>query len=356
MDERSAPISRRDLVKGAAASAALCGAPLAAASAYTIPGVPPYAVYDPLFESVRVALWARGSRYAPDYIQGISGAGFRIGGPCPCAPTCVACMTQPDLIRMLGYEVEVLGFDAGPKDLKTQLAELLPRVKAEIRAGRPVIVFHAFTSAEWDVVCGYDGATGVFRGRGAYDTMRGEEYASADQGRMITCTDICPVGGVLAIGKKVGRLDTRKAEADALRSAVRHARDTSQTGYPFEGLAVYDKWLGEWAKTDAKPDWLRDGYTTATYSSTHHAGAQFLRRLKRGYPGAVTPLQEAANHLDAEAGALHKMLAVLFPGPGKPSPEGEPVRRSVRKLLASARGDYEAMADAVERAVAAIAG
>ena len=61
------PITRRDFVEKAAASAALCAVPAAAqASGPTIvQGVPPYAVYDPLFESVRGALWKRGAAPAP---------------------------------------------------------------------------------------------------------------------------------------------------------------------------------------------------------------------------------------------------------------------------------------------------
>ena len=42
---------------------------------------------DPLFEGIRVVLSYRGEAYSPAYLQGISGAAFRIAGICPCAPT-----------------------------------------------------------------------------------------------------------------------------------------------------------------------------------------------------------------------------------------------------------------------------
>ena len=52
-----------------------------------VKGVDQYRVIEPLFEAVRVVLSHRGETYSPAYIQGISGAAFRIAGICPCAPT-----------------------------------------------------------------------------------------------------------------------------------------------------------------------------------------------------------------------------------------------------------------------------
>src|SRR5512147_2733372 len=65
-----------------------------------------YQVVEPLFEGVRVILNYRGESYSPAYVQGISGAAFRIAGPCPCAPTCEAAMWPGDLVKLFGYEVE----------------------------------------------------------------------------------------------------------------------------------------------------------------------------------------------------------------------------------------------------------
>ena len=54
-------------------------------------GVDRYRVTEPMFEGVRIILNYRGEQYSPEYIQGISGAAFRIAGICPCAPTdCVS--------------------------------------------------------------------------------------------------------------------------------------------------------------------------------------------------------------------------------------------------------------------------
>lgn len=355
MEDQANLISRRGLV--AAAGAALFPLPEVSADGQrvVIKGVPPYGVYDPIHESIRAALAGRRARYSTVYIQGISGAGFRIGGPCPCAPTCSSAMPMTDLLKLLGYEAEALGFDRAA-DPKARLVEVLPRIKAEIRAGRPVLVFNAFTTAEWDVVCGYDDTTHEFLGRGAYGNMLGKEYARADQGRMTTCAEICGIVGAMLIGARTGRLDARRAEVGALREAVRHANDRQRTDYPFDGLAVYDHWLESWRKPDAGPEWGRDGYTTATYSSTHKAGAQFLRSMKRRYPKAADDLDRAATHLAAEADSLHAILAMLFPPQPAIRPGAAAVRGPVVDLLLAARADYAAFADALGHAVAALPG
>ena len=73
-----------------------------------IKGVDRFRVVEPMFECVRVALSYLGEKYSPAYIQGISGAAFRISGICPCAPTVNVAMGPKDLIHMLGYTLEFL--------------------------------------------------------------------------------------------------------------------------------------------------------------------------------------------------------------------------------------------------------
>ena len=78
-----------------------------------IKGVDRYRVMDPWFEGTQVVLSFRGEPYSPEYIQGISGAGFRIAGICPCAPTCSFAMDPPKWCsRQLGtmwYHVPMHG-------------------------------------------------------------------------------------------------------------------------------------------------------------------------------------------------------------------------------------------------------
>ena len=174
---------------------------------------------DRLFECVRVVLLHRGELYSPAYIQGISGAAFRIAGICPCAPTCSLAMEPQDLVRPLGHEVTLLHLDGEGIDRETAAHEVLARLKGEIRAGRPVVLWHAFTFREWDVVCGFDDGERKLFGRGSY--AGGKEYAVADEMRTIGCTDTCPALGAMFIGQKTSQLGARQAELAALQEAAR---------------------------------------------------------------------------------------------------------------------------------------
>jgi hypothetical protein len=50
----------------------------------------------------------------------------------------------------------------------------LDAVRRSIDAGRPALVWNAFTSMEWDVVCGYDDEEKQFIGRGSYTSWDAE--------------------------------------------------------------------------------------------------------------------------------------------------------------------------------------
>ena len=160
-----------------------------------IPDVDAYRVSDPLYEAVRVVLTARGEPYSAAYVQGVSGGAFRTSGPCPCAPTCPELskgMETSELAALFGHRVAVYPLSADGTDLETEVQRVLARVRDEVRAGRPAILWHAFTTAEWDVVCGFDEAQHLLYGRGSYEEMRGPEYVSAAETRTIWCLDICP--------------------------------------------------------------------------------------------------------------------------------------------------------------------
>ncbi len=165
-----------------------------------IEGIDHYRVMEPLFEGIRVMLSYRGERYSPEYVQGISGAAFRIAGICPCAPTCSSAMAPQDLVRVFGYEIAHIPLSGEGVDPKQRIHEVIKRVKDEIRSGRPVLVWHAFTNAEWDVVCGFEDVDKQFFGRGSYVGL--VVYARAHQMRMIECLNISPAMGAIFIGEK----------------------------------------------------------------------------------------------------------------------------------------------------------
>ena len=259
-------------------------------------GVDRYQVLEPMFEGLRVILSYRGEPYTPAYIQGISGAAFRVGGICPCAPTCGTAMQPQDLARTLGYAVEYLPLQATGLEHEYELQAVLARIKTELRAGRPVLLWHAFTNAEWDVVCGYDDEQAVFYGRGSYAGL--EDYAREAETRALTCLDICPALGALILGEKDGSADLRAAELAALREAVRHARALKQESSAdgkwtfLEGVQCYERWVSEFRDDPTRERTAGDSYCLGILRSTHRAAAAVPARdcaqvsIWQGGPGA----------------------------------------------------------------------
>ena len=321
-------------------------------------GVDRYQVMEPMFESVRVVLSYRGEAYSSAYVQGISGAAFRIGGICPCAPTCACAMSTQDLLQTFGYEIEHLSLCEEGMDPAKEVDRVIARVKDEIRAGRPAIVWHAFTWAEWDVVCGFDESR-QFVGRGSYAGLDG--YATADQGRMATCGDICPPDGAILVGDRTGRYDARASEIAALQEAVAHAYSTQNVdragGEPWGilyGLACYDRWIHDFQSDPPRLPTMGDRYCFGVNRSTHRAAAGFLRELAARHPAAQGQFERAATHFLAEADALNEGADMLFPGWQLPKEAGRETNHRVAALLRTARAHYARGIDEVESALAAM--
>ena len=322
-------------------------------------GVDRYQVMDALFEGVRVILSYRGEPCSPAYVQGISGAAFRIGGICPCAPTCTAAMEVQDLPALFGYEVTYIPLYEEGIDLDVEAGKAVERVKDEIRAGRPALLWHAFTYAEWDVVAGFDDATGQLLGRGSYAGL--DEYATADQMRTTTCLDICPCIGAILIGAKTGTFDARAAELAALREAVAHAHATKDPALLagdewvfLDGLQCYDRWVADFAAETPKLPDMGDRYCFGVYRSTHRAAGGFLQELAKTYPAAAPVLTDAAEHFVTEADLLNQSAELLFPGWQLP-PEADPAaHEQVAGWLQEARDAYAAGIGGIEAALRTI--
>lgn len=297
-----------------------------------------YHYVDPMFEGIRIVLSYMGEKYSPAYIQGISGMAFRIAGPCPCAPTCAVAMDPKALLRVLGYKFTHydIGWDSDKAKLEANTDTMIAKVKASIDAKQPALVWHAFTNAEWDVVCGYDDADGVFIGRGSY--AGNKEYAKAKQRRALEALSICPAYGALIVGKKEGAFDARAAEFAALNEAVRHAHNASNSlsGPEFEGLAAYNSWIASFKKPDKKRD-NGDAYTFGCYRSTRTAASPFLHELASKYPRLKANLIKAAGEFEKEVAALNEAEPLVWWN----SPESDPARNAkLWPILAKARKHY----------------
>jgi len=308
-----------------------------------IDDVDTYRVIEPMVEGVRIILSHRGEKYSPAYIQGISGIAFQIAGICPCAPTSGSAIGPEKLLKLLGYEYEHLPLSGDGLDSEKEVHKLVARVKDEIRSGSPVLVWHAFTNAEWDVVCGFDEEKKEFLGRGSY-AGNDKEYASADEIRTSTCGYICDPLGAIVVGEKTGEYDPRKAELAALRWAVDHAyskRGEDQLGGDkwvfLEGLMAYDRWINDFKNPEKKRE-AGDSYCYGIFKSTHRAAYDFLMEIAPDYPEAAEHLRKAGKHFKAEADMLDSGADLLW----WDAPQGPDAERNSKavELLSKSRESY----------------
>jgi hypothetical protein len=331
------------------ASAVAAGGEAAVPERVVLEGVDQYRVVEPVAEGVRVVLNYRGETYSPAYVAGISGAAFRVAGPCPCAPTCWGTMDPVQLARLFGYQAEQIDIGA-PYDVNADPAEAsdrarkgrmqaaLVRIKDEIRAKRPAILVQAFTAWEWDVVCGFDEEKHELYGRGSYDAMRAEAYTQADEMHALGATEIGGGPYAVLIGEKTGSFDAAAAELAALRGAVEHARTVGDR-LPV-GIECYDQWIAGYQRPGSDPaakglppDW----YPLSILPSTRQAAAQFMAGLAAKYPQAKANLESASEDFALESQALAAAQRLRASMGEKPSEEQ---RTRMAGLLSRARAMY----------------
>jgi hypothetical protein len=355
-----------------------------------IEGVLPYQVCEALFEAARVALTQHGAPYSANYIQGISAAAFRIGGICPCAPTCDYAMEVWDLLDLLGYSYKLMSVGLGEavseyhgyevliplakayeennktlpsvesiddpylREARNQVAAIIAAVKDEIRTGRTAVLWHAFTFAEFDVVTGFNEDKGTFLGRGSYAGMD-EAYAEEPQARTVTTAHIGGAPTAILIGTQVRDFDTRGAEIAALKTAVAHAHSQNNVDrlggeewVMLQGLACYDRWINDFRYPERKRG-MGDAYCYGIYRSTHRAAAGFLHEIAPKYHNTQALLINAAQQFEKEADTLDAEPHLL----GWGGPEGPDPERNARVVewLSQARDYYAAGIDLIEQAL-----
>ncbi|MCL2518947.1 MAG: helix-turn-helix domain-containing protein, partial [Oscillospiraceae bacterium] len=280
--------------------------------------------YDPVFESVRIVLNYAGEKFTPEYVLGISGSTFKIAGGCPSRPTCVCDFWPADFLKYLGYEVkEYPCFDQKGNDISDKMIEA---VKKQIDGGKPALIFSAFSYSEWDVVCGYDDEAQQFVGRRISSGVSDYARDSWDRAKK---DENFPAGAVL-IGEKVAEFDTRQAEINSLRSAVKHARQETDN----VGIKFYHDWAAEYAK-EGKDRGLADVYCYAIYMSVRGACVGYLQEIANGDEN----LLKAADCFEREKAHLDS----LWPYLGWESPWGVDEERSknVAPILKEAAVAYE---------------
>lgn len=311
-----------------------------------------YKVCEPLFEGVRVIMNYLGEQYSPQYIQGISGAAFRVATGCPSRPTCCYLMWPTALIKLLGYEYKECPCTGSNGE--NLIDAMITAVKGQIDIDRPALVWHAMTSAEWDVVSGYDDENDLFYGRGSYKGIEGSDYHIEPWDRAAKAVEICPAFGAVTIGAKTGVFDSRQAEIAALSDAVTHARTVKENPeaggwYSYEGIQSLRKWSEAYSNLGKDRDHA-DAYCFQVYHSTHSTAAGFLREIACHYPGmAENLLLEAAGYMEEEAMIFKSCAPYLW----WDSPWGVDEERSlvVAPLLSQTADLYEKAVENIENAL-----
>ncbi len=315
-----------------------------------IQGVDKYRVVEAMYEGVRVIMTFHGEKYSAAYVQGISGMAFRIGGICPCAPTCIPGIEPKDLPAIFGYKAELVPFPEDKAEHDAAAADLVARIKDEVRAGRPVLVWNAFTTAEFDVVCGFDEDEKVLYGRGSYAGM--DEYAKAPETKL---KDFDPALGAIFIRPGDRKFDARKAETASLSEAVRHARSRrneeklGKEKWTFlDGIMCFERWVNDFKNPEKKRE-AGDAYCYGIFRSTHQAAADYLAEIAPNYPKAKKRLLAASRHFAKEARILNEGEDLLW----WQSSEGPDAERNKKaaKLLARACAEYKKAIDDIEAAL-----
>ena len=313
-------------------------------------GIAHYEVNEANFEALRLALNDLGENFPAPYFHGIAGTVFRIGGICPCAPTCTLAMQPQQLIKLLGYMYDECPYADADKD--ASLIRMTDAVRKSIDNGIPVLVWNAFTLCEWNIVTGYDENEKVFFGRGSYTGNAGN-YAKSPWNRSLEQAGLVGLTA-LVIRRDAGVFDRRNAEMAAIKEAVRHANDGEDTDklggsdWVFlQGKAAYWRWADDFSKPDHKRT-LGDAYCQGIYSSCHAMAGNFLRSIESRYPKFSGIFSDAAQLFDKEAGCLGQLSPLL----GWNSPETDAQRnRKATALLREAAGFYSAAVDLLSTAV-----
>ncbi|MCL2741225.1 MAG: hypothetical protein FWE70_03830 [Oscillospiraceae bacterium] len=313
-------------------------------------GVENHEVREANFEALRLALNATGAGLSPAYLHGLAGSAFRIGGICPCAPTCTLAMSPSELLRLLGYGYTEYPYDGSDKE--GALAKAVAAVCASIDAGVPALVWHAFQVCEWDVVTGYDRAEEAFIGKVPWDAA-----CTVKRPWKNTLDTFAAQGPMAIVIGRGGRpdFDGRAAEVAALREAVRHANDPENADKAgggewvfLQGKAAYGRWAGDFADP-ARKKGHGDAYCADIYPSAHAQAGPFLRGIAPGYPKAEGALAKAASLFELEATKLAEAKPLL----GWDAPEEDAGRNAkAAAILSEAAGLYGEAMDALAAALA----
>ena len=275
-------------------------------------------------------------------VAGMSGYGFVINVHptiSPSGPTSFDTEMLMQGTRALGIDTQLFTAPCNPRDDERNAAELFERVREEIDAGRPCVVWGAASSPEFGVVIGY----------------RAEEYVvrspSGPVALSVPARGLCAEGSfcLVTFGER-GAAPTG-ADRAALAGAVQLLLGRHPCYLPgySHGAAAFEAWADSLAGQPEMENAAGNAYNAACYAELQGFAAGFCTRMAGRNRAGATPLGEAAASLRASAANLGR-LSALFPLPTGAGPAG---RAQVgARLLSECAGHVRAAAGALQRALA----
>jgi hypothetical protein len=312
-----------------------------------------YRHHEPVFEGMRVILLHRREPVSAPSISVVSGAAFRVHTRERLDVLRNQAMQPHELARLFGYEAELIPFHTSAADPRPELgqtpAERLPGMlelaRAELLGGRPVLLWHAVSDREYDVVAGFDEPQGLLHAFGSRAGLR--EYETVAEGR---AADGAVEGtGLVLVGERTSAYSIGRLERAALQVAVGHADDARC------GLSAYDEWARYFAQRAGGlapdgPEGSDGAYVLQVMAASRLAGTSYLRNLAWLYSAqANAHLDLAAENLLREAEAIQALVA-LFPSLDSPLANRDDCFEAV-DLIARARARYSLAIDEMWTAV-----
>jgi hypothetical protein len=199
-----------------------------------------------------------------------------------------------DGIRLLGIDVQLVTATRSPADDERLRSELFEKVREEIDAGRPCVVWGAAGETEFGLVAGYMGEGLVVRSPHGKDR---------DLGR----AELNPVAcfGLVTFGAR-HKPDPEHDDRQALTRAVQLLSDRHPCYLPgyHHGAAAFNAWACTLEQRASVVSAGGHAHNGECYSELQGLAAEYCQRLGHRHKAANAPLTEAAGAFGESAKRL----------------------------------------------------
>jgi hypothetical protein len=290
-------------------------------------------------------------------VAGLSGYAFVVNVHpelCPSGPTAFDWEALVEGMTALGRDVQLICAPREPRSDARLSRELFDKVREQVDAGRPCLVWGAAGVPEFGIVYGYRDNCYVRRSMASCAAAGDKALGPNDYPEEPLRFDKLESPGSFSafMFGSAHEADSDRAERAAMTRAVQLLRDRHPCYAPgyVHGIAAFEAWA---RAMDTPPEGLNpmgNAYNAQCYAELHEQGGVFLRRVAEHQERAAGLLSEAADTYEASARALGK-VAGLFPFPEGKGVEDPARRREAAALLRSCRDSDSKTASALERAL-----